>query len=56
MKEDKIKEKLDSNLNRPSTPHEIINAQSDALLLVRILSDLVENLEARVSILEKKKV
>jgi hypothetical protein len=40
-------------MNRVSKPHEEINAETDALLLVRILIKKVNDLDSRITALEK---
>lgn len=51
---DIAKTKLEDILNRPATPSEIANAETDALLLVRALREQLINLTERVILLEKK--
>lgn len=51
---DITKLQLEALLNRPATPSEIGNSETDALLLVRALREQLINLTERVILLEKK--
>lgn len=50
---DELKKDLDNHLGRPANPNEVINMETDALLLVKMLIKKVENLEERIIKLEK---
>jgi hypothetical protein len=53
MDKQDIKDELKTQMNRVSKPHEEINAETDALLLVRILIKKVNDLDSRITALEK---
>lgn len=50
----KIIEKLYTKFRRPPTKEEEINAETDYGILMPIVLDEIENLEKRISLLEKK--
>ena len=50
---DKMKNDLKDLMKREPKPHEILNMETDALLLARMLADRIEDLESRVKDLEK---
>lgn len=54
IKEKEIKDKLKSKLHREPTRNEEINATTDTGIIIEILLEKVEELESRISILEKK--
>lgn len=49
-----IKDDLEKTLGRPAKTHEIANMETDALLLAQFCIKKIEELEKRITDLEKK--
>ena len=53
LSKQKVKTLLENHLGRPAKPNEVTNAENDSLLLARMLGERVDELEDRITVLEK---
>ena len=51
---EKLKDKIEVQMNRPCKSHELVNMENDSLLMAQVIRDIVIDLEQRIIILEKK--
>jgi len=50
----RIRDKMEAQMNRPMKENELVNMETDALALAQYLMEKVDDLEDRINLLEKR--